>query len=301
VRLGKRIFTPLASNSVSVVIPTFNRAETLSRAINSVINQTHKNLEIIIIDDGSTDETQRIVAEFEHRGNCLSYVRVQSNTGAQAARIQGIKLAKGRYLAFLDSDDELVQNSISARLDSLANSGFGDALVYGDVILAHSVVRLKQLRGPSYHYLTKELSLCPFSTMLVPRICFSKAQLPSADFPSWQDDDMILALGKVFPMLHCGQVVALMHPGPESITLNRSKLAKGCKMIVKKYRQDILIEHGVFRLMLWNLRILRAHLLAELDDCSSIASRNRLIRRLVHKVCGLLDRILVGFFERMYA
>jgi glycosyltransferase involved in cell wall biosynthesis len=297
------MLTPLAGayNLVSVVIPTFNRAETLHRAINSVTNQTYENLEIIIIDDGSTDETARIVAECKDCENRLNYVRLQSNNGAQAARIAGIKLARGRYVAFLDSDDELVQNSISSRLDSLAQSGLGDAVVYGDVISTHSIVRFKQLRGPSYGYLTKELSLCPYSVMLVPKVCFSKVSLPCVDFPSWQDDDMILTLGKVFPMLHCGRVVAIMHSGPGSITQNRSKLAKGCEMMVRKYRRDILMEHGSFRLILWNLRILRAHLLAELDNCSGVGFRNRVIRGLIRKICGALDQILCAFFDKMHA
>lgn len=302
--MGSPMFTPFADNSVSVVIPTLNRAQTLHRAVNSVMTQAHKNLQIIIIDDGSTDETPKVVAEYNHCENWLNYVRLESSMGAQAARIEGIKLARGRYVVFLDSDDELVPNSISQRLDALAKSGLGDAIVYGDVISGSppgSVLRFKQLRGASYHYLTKELSLCPYSAMLVPKLCFSKVPWPSADFPSWQDDDMILTLGKMFPMLHCGQVVALMHASRDSITQNRSKLAKGCEMMVRKYRRDIVMMHGVFRLILWKLRILRAYLLAELDNCSGISSKNWLIRGLLRHICAVLDRVLFVFFDKMHA
>jgi glycosyltransferase involved in cell wall biosynthesis len=295
-------FKAFSDSSVSVIIPTFNRAHTLHRAIDSVTDQTQKNLEIIIVDDGSTDDTPSIVAEYTDCEDWLTYVRLPSNMGAQGARMEGVRLSRGRYVVFLDSDDALVPDSILERLDSLAKSGFGDAVVYGDVIAAspaHSIVRFKQLRGASYHYLTKELSLCPYSTILVPRRCLSKVPLPSADFPSWQDDDMVLTLGKVFPMLHCGQVVAVMHASQGSITQNRSKLAKGCKMMVRKYRRDIIMNHGGFRLILWDLRVLLSYLLAAMDDSSGVISRNWLIRGLLRRVCGVLNRVLRVFFDRI--
>jgi hypothetical protein len=188
--------------------------------------------------------------------------------------------------------------------DSLAKSGFGEAVVYGDVIVegaAHSIMRFHQLRGASYHYLTKELSLCPYSTMLVPRRCLSKVQLPSVELPSWQDDDMVLTLGKLFPMLHCGQVVAVMHASHESITQNRFKLAEGCKMMVRKYRRDIIRNHGAFRVILWELRILRSYLLAAMDDRSGVIAHSWLVRGLLRRVCQVIDRVLFVFFDRMHA
>ena len=86
---------------ISVIIPTFNRAALLPRAIDSVLRQTHQSFEIIVIDDGSTDHTASVAAEY---GNALRYIR-QSNAGASAARNCGIREATGALIAFLDSDD----------------------------------------------------------------------------------------------------------------------------------------------------------------------------------------------------
>lgn len=86
---------------VSVIIPTYNRAKFIKDAIESVLNQTYKNFEIIVIDDGSTDNTREILAQYGKKIKVLT----QENKGAPAARNKGIREAKGEYLAFLDSDD----------------------------------------------------------------------------------------------------------------------------------------------------------------------------------------------------
>lgn len=86
---------------VSVIIPTYNRAHLVSDAISSVLKQTYKNYEILVIDDGSTDETEHVIKHFNDK---IRYI-YQENKGAGAARNRGLKEAKGSYIAFLDSDD----------------------------------------------------------------------------------------------------------------------------------------------------------------------------------------------------
>ena|SRR5579859_8189540 len=87
---------------VSVIIPTYNRERFVAKAIESVLNQTFDDLEVIVIDDGSTDGTRRILESYGERIRFIC----QENAGASAARNTGIEAAKGEWLAFLDSDDE---------------------------------------------------------------------------------------------------------------------------------------------------------------------------------------------------
>lgn len=87
--------------TVSVIIPTHNRADYLTEAIESVLNQTYKDVEIIIVDDGSTDDTQERLKRY---GDKIRYEYME-NGGPARARNEGMRLAKGRYIAFLDSDD----------------------------------------------------------------------------------------------------------------------------------------------------------------------------------------------------
>ncbi|NOQ85501.1 MAG: glycosyltransferase, partial [Deltaproteobacteria bacterium] len=86
---------------VSVIIPTYNRAHTLREAIDSVLSQSYNDLELIIVDDGSTDETKVIVSSYIPK---LAYI-YQERQGVSAARNRGIKHAQGDYISFLDSDD----------------------------------------------------------------------------------------------------------------------------------------------------------------------------------------------------
>ncbi len=95
---------------VSVIIPTYNYAGYLPRAIGSCLDQTYRNLEVIVVDDGSTDNTATVASEF---GNRIVYVR-QENQGVSAARNTGLGRAKGEYIAFLDADDVLLKDCIAS-------------------------------------------------------------------------------------------------------------------------------------------------------------------------------------------
>lgn len=91
----------------SIVIPTYNRAKTLGRAIESVLGQTFPAFEIIVVDDGSSDRTKDVVESFTQ----IRYV-FQSNSGVSSARNKGAELADGDWLVFLDSDDEILPNAL---------------------------------------------------------------------------------------------------------------------------------------------------------------------------------------------
>ena len=91
-------------DKISIIIPVYNVKEYVSEAIESVINQTYKNLEIIIIDDGSNDGSENICDEYKKKDKRIKLVH-QKNKGLSAARNKGLDIMKGKYVAFLDSDD----------------------------------------------------------------------------------------------------------------------------------------------------------------------------------------------------
>lgn len=102
----------------SIVIPTYNRSNELSNAINSILAQTFEYWEIIIIDDGSTDDTLRVVGDYCSRDSRIKYYN-QINQGVSAARNAGAKLAQGKYILFLDSDDTVTPNWLQDFVDLL--------------------------------------------------------------------------------------------------------------------------------------------------------------------------------------
>ena len=96
---------------ISVVIPIYNVEKYLEQCIQSVINQTYKNIEIILVDDGSTDSSGNICDRFEKEDNRIIFFH-QSNKGLSDARNKGLKHAKGEYISFLDSDDYICENML---------------------------------------------------------------------------------------------------------------------------------------------------------------------------------------------
>jgi glycosyltransferase involved in cell wall biosynthesis len=102
---------------ISVIIPTYNRADLLPRAIQSVINQTYKDWELLIIDDGSTDNTKEIVDEFIKKDNRIKYFYEENSGSASKPRNFGIQNSKGEYIAFLDSDNEWLPLNLEKHID----------------------------------------------------------------------------------------------------------------------------------------------------------------------------------------
>lgn len=90
-------------NKISIVLPTYNRANVIGKSIESVLNQTYQNLELIIVDDGSTDDTEEIVCAF--KDNRIRYHRLEQNSGVSQARNIGVALAENDLVALEDSDD----------------------------------------------------------------------------------------------------------------------------------------------------------------------------------------------------
>jgi glycosyltransferase involved in cell wall biosynthesis len=105
------------SPRVSVVLPTYNRADTLLRSVHSVLEQTYRDIELIIVDDGSTDHTAAIVHEL--KDTRLRYVRLASNRGQSVARNTGISESQGILIAFQDSDDTWQRDKLAQQVSVL--------------------------------------------------------------------------------------------------------------------------------------------------------------------------------------
>ena len=117
---------------VSVVIPTYNRAATVPRAIESVLAQTVTDLEVIVVDDGSSDDTGKVLGEMF--GDRIRYY-AQTNQGASVARNRGVEEARGEWIAFLDSDDLWEKEKLEWQFKALER--FGSAV--RRVLYRHSI------------------------------------------------------------------------------------------------------------------------------------------------------------------
>ena len=110
---------------ISVIVPTYNRGTLLGRAIRSVLEQSYRNIEVIVVDDASNDNSDMIIKGFSDKR--LFYIRHDRNMGGAEARNTGIKAAKGEYIAFQDSDDEWVKDKLEKQIQvfNSANENIG--------------------------------------------------------------------------------------------------------------------------------------------------------------------------------
>lgn len=113
---------------VSVIVPVYNNETYLGQAINSVLQQTYKDIEIIVVDDGSTDKSSKIAEGFKQ----VKYI-YQANSGPSSARNKGVSVSQGEYIAFLDSDDMYAENKIEVQVKALEQNKDVD-IIYNDCI-----------------------------------------------------------------------------------------------------------------------------------------------------------------------
>ena len=188
--------------TVSIVIPTFNRSHYLQMAIQSVLNQTYQDFEIIVVDDGSTDDTKKIASSF---GEKVFYF-YQSNQGSPSARNAGLRLAKGKYLALLDCDDLFLKDRLERGVKALDQMPHID-LVHGEIQVIDSQGEVisedtayfqkfyakERKTGSSYLQILKGNAMFP-STILFRRECLDQTGFFNPLFPPREDYDWYLRL-----------------------------------------------------------------------------------------------------------
>lgn len=131
---------------VSVIVPIYNSGKYLPSCIESITNQTYQNIEILLIDDGSKDNSLEICKDYARRDNRIKVLH-QENQGVSAARNAGIELAEGTYLTFVDSDDELLENGISLLVDDIERYGADIATASKLYITSDKSVLDRSLKG----------------------------------------------------------------------------------------------------------------------------------------------------------
>ena len=117
--------TNKSNNLVSVITPAYNCAEYIDECIESVLNQTYQNWEMLIVDDKSTDNTQSIVESYAKKDHRIKLFNQEKNAGTAAARNKALELSQGRFVAFLDSDDTWKPNKLERQLEFMLENKYG--------------------------------------------------------------------------------------------------------------------------------------------------------------------------------
>ncbi|OMD98728.1 glycosyl transferase [Paenibacillus odorifer] len=109
---------------VSIIIPAYNCSDFIGATLDSVISQTYKNWEVIIIDDCSTDNTEEIVSTYISNDSRIKYFKLEVNSGAAVARNKAVDIAEGKYMAFIDSDDVWFSDKLSKQINFMEHNRY---------------------------------------------------------------------------------------------------------------------------------------------------------------------------------
>jgi glycosyltransferase involved in cell wall biosynthesis len=231
---------------VSLVIPTYNRADRVLMAIKSVFHQSFKDFELIIIDDASSDNTNEVVTNLHDPR--IVYIRHERNKGAPVARNKGIKNAKGKYIALLDDDDEWLPEKLESQVELFERSPENVGLVYTWAkVVDEKGSLLREWRSNTRGSVLKEIlkeCFVPSPSVMVKRECFEKVGLFDERFPSCQDWEMWtrIATEYEFDVVEEFLVRYYKYQGP---SVGGSKQAiYGYYMYFNKY-QNLYIDMGM--------------------------------------------------------
>ena len=221
---------------VSVIIPCYNHAHFLGEAISSVINQTYPHIEIIVVDDGSTDDTAQIAKAYPN----IRYVR-QNNCGLSRARNVGLSHSKGDYIVFLDADDCLFPNAIDIGFRALASRN-DFALAFGLFVhIGISQGMGTRSRDGNYNYkalLRRNFIGNPGSVFYRRSVFteigeFDEANSPAADY------DLYLRVARQFPILCHHQLVVQYRKHGANMSNNARLMLASTVTVLKKQLQYV--------------------------------------------------------------
>lgn len=209
---------------VSIIIPTYNKEEYIKKALESVLNQTYKEIEVIVIDDGSIDNTQEIVKSFNNTR--IIYIW-QENKGAAAARNTGIKKAQGKYIAFLDSDDLWLKEKLEKQVRFLEENpemgllGTGCYQInYKREIMGKKIfpTKNKVLQGILIKY-------NPFiqSSVMVRKEVFDKIDSYDESFSQSEDYELWLRIAKYYKIANLPELLVMKRYYPESLSPSKDR------------------------------------------------------------------------------
>ena len=201
-RIRKHCFCSMRKTkpNVTVIIPTYNRANFLVEAIESVFKQSYPNFELIIIDDGSEDETRERLEPYRDR---LRY-HYQKNGGISSARNQGLRLAEGEYVAYLDSDDLWKKHKMKTQMDYLEKRPHTQ-ICYTDEIWIRNGNRVnpKKIHRKHSGWIFQHcipLCIISLSSAIMRKSLFDQVGLFDEELPACEDYDLWLRVSLVAPI-----------------------------------------------------------------------------------------------------
>jgi glycosyltransferase involved in cell wall biosynthesis len=246
---------------VSVVLPTYNRADKLVRAIRSVLQQTWQNFELIIVDDCSTDDTEAVVSSF--REDRIIYLRNEKNSGACASRNNGVKRASYELITFLDSDDAFKRDYLEAHIENLRISEIPLEQFGLQFCQYHFHEKGEKVLKPGrpLDLSTQEstLSTLLFRNFITTQTIMTTKTVLTAvggfdeDLGAFQDWDLAIRIAEKYRVIYLQKPLVDVYLSDDSITLNHKKRRLALIYLLNKYNNRGLIDRDLNYLLTYRI------------------------------------------------
>lgn len=222
---------------ISVIIPCYNHGKYIPTAVNSILEQDYKNTEIILVDDGSTDDTTQQAAKFPS----VKYI-YQANQGLSAARNTGITASKGEFLLFLDTDDWLTKDALTKNFESL-KAAPGAAFVSGGHIKISDkgkIIEEVATKVENDHYLNllQGNYIGMHATVLYRRWIFDHFKYDTA-LRACEDYDLYLNIARKFPVIHHTHIIAYYLIHDSNMSGNRKMMLETVLKVLERQRKNV--------------------------------------------------------------
>ena len=258
----------LREELVSVVIPTYNRESTVLKSINSILEQTYANLECIVVDDGSTDNTEEKVLEI--KDNRLRYIKLEHNSGPSIARNTGIRESRGNYIAFNDSDDLWLPDKLKMQMEKMKSED-----ETGMVYCCYTYDKNgKEMKIPSDRYERFQLEGYIFDslwqdnkigtpTILVKRECVDACGGFAENLHSLEDWEFVLRISEKYKIAYVNKILVHACYSPRGVNEQYELQAETIWHIMKCHQSTKWNDAQMVRLLF--------HKLAMISDKEKIA------------------------------
>jgi len=233
--------TPL----VSVVIPMYNRGHVIGRAIESVLQQTFCDFELIIVDDGSTDNSCEVVGLYDD--SRIRLIRNAQNRGANFCRNVGIKESKGEYIAFQDSDDEWTTDKLKVQISYMQEKQLKASFGPYRILETSKVVPDNFQQYVNNESLVREVlrrhNIVGTPTLIIEKCIVNDVGMFDEQLPRLQDYDYAIRIAQKYNIGCCPDILLNVHTDEDRITANRGKLDKAIGIIIQKHIDFIDLNH----------------------------------------------------------
>ncbi len=243
---------------VSVIIPTYNRGYILEQAIASVQNQTYPEIEILVVDDGSTDNTEQIVSQISD--SRIRYIKNPKNCGVSHTRNLGIAAAKGKYIAFQDSDDIWKPDKLEKQMECMRQEDYG--MVYcafqrefqdGSVVYyPPKEMPMEEKQGNIFQSLLRQ-NLISTQTMLIPKEVLRETGYFNEGMSNLEDYELALRIAKNHKIGMVDEALVYLHTLPDGINQNQIQSLVNITYIYL-CNKDAMKRYGMFEGMMGGIR-----------------------------------------------